>query len=87
MTDEEEQRWVNAAHLIYEQTAPSYVRASVSLDLLTIRNLYYEGATLEQFREALEHAFSRRDVQKRKAFRYAVGIVRNQLRDAREGCL
>lgn len=82
---DEEQRWVNAARLIYAKTAPTYVQASTSLDLLTIRNLYHDGATLDQFREALEHAFGRRDVEKRKAFRYAVGIVRNQLRDARGG--
>lgn len=79
----DEQQWIDEARTIYERIAPSYVQASVTLDRLTIRNLYHEGAELRQFEEALEHAFCRSDVPKRKAFRYAVGIIRNQLKERR----
>ena len=79
----EEEQWIDAAVAIYNRIAPSYVKASTSLDRLTLRNLYHEGATLQQFEEALAHAYSRTDVTKRNAFRYAVGIVRHQLREPR----
>lgn len=81
----EDQAWVDEALVVWESQAPSYVQASVAPDLLLLRELARDGASVAQWEEALIHAFGSSAVTKRRAFVYAVGIVRAQLRGSNSG--
>jgi hypothetical protein len=66
----------------WTEVAPSYVQADVQPIAGHMRGLWKRGATVAEFRQALEVAFASKAVTKRRALFYAYGVLRNWLTES-----
>jgi len=73
------EEWIESALIVWREVAPSYVQADLTPSRYDLREMYMLGASVERFREALEHSFTMATVTKRKALFVAYTIVKSEM--------
>lgn len=68
--------WLERALIIWDQSAPSYVRADMRPLRGNLREMYELGVGVDDWRETIEIAFVKPSVTKRGALEWAYSVLR-----------